>query len=454
MRNPIRRRSRRVSVVLGLVLVAAGAAWVGGSPVARGAAAPDGATSRVSVGSTETQSDGRSFDPPAISQDGRFVVFTNDGSNLVDGDTNGSFDVFVRNTVTGTTRRVSVSSNETQAEGHEGEPIGTGSLTISADGRYVAFMSDASNLVPGDTNGRSDVFVRDRATGTTRRVSVSSSERQANTGAGGASISANGRYVAFGSRASNVVPGDTNQRADVFVRDRSTGTTRRVSMTSNQSQADDDSYTPVLSADGQRVAFLSVASNLVAGDTNGWPDVFVRYRPTGTTYRVSVSSTEVQSIGNQAGSLAISADGAYVAFFSTASNLVSGDTDHGDVFVRDRKAGTTERVSVANNGAQSNSGGDDASISADGQRVTFASSADNLVSGDTNGWIDVFIRDQVAGTTSRVSVSSDQTQGDGNSYQGAISGDGDHVAFVSEATDLVLGDTNSLFDTFVRDFAP
>jgi Tol biopolymer transport system component len=227
-----------------------------------------------------------------------------------------------------TTVRVSVSSSDTQANSRSMSPA------ISADGRYVAFESYASNLVAGDTNDRRDVFVGDRVTGTTERVSVSSSGTQANSRSMSPAISADGRYVAFNSDARNLVAGDTNRAQDVFVHNRSTGTTRRVSKSSSGTQANQRSSTGGISADGRYVAFESWASNLVAGDTNDRSDVFVRDRATGTTQRVSVSSAGTQA--NQGSwDPAVSADGRYVAFGSYASNLVAGDTnDVGDVFLR------------------------------------------------------------------------------------------------------------------------
>ncbi len=191
---------------------------------------------------------------PAISSDGRYVAFGSDASNLVSGDTNAARDVFVRDRKLGTTRRVSVSSTETQ-----GNSVSFGLPAISSDGRYVAFGSDASNLVPGDTNRSADVFVRDRKLGTTRRVSVSSTETQGNSPVsfGPPAISSAGRYVAFGSDASNLVSGDTNGSADVFVRDRKLGTTRRVSVSSTGAQGDSGSFGPVISSRGRYVSFSS-----------------------------------------------------------------------------------------------------------------------------------------------------------------------------------------------------
>jgi Tol biopolymer transport system component len=317
------------------------------------------------------------------------------------------------------------------------------SPAISADGRFVAFESTASNLVAGDTNESTDVFVRDRVAGTTERVGVASDGAQANSDSYSPVISADGRFVAFESLASNLVVGDTNGSGDVFVRDRVAGTTERVGVASGGAQANRDSLSPAVSADGRFVAFESTASNLVAGDTNSTRDVFVRDRVAATTERVSVGSDGAQANGY---SLlpAISADGRFVAFESYASNLVAGDTNEStDVFVRDRVAATTERVSVADSLSPV--------ISADGRFVAFASYASNLVAGDTNGSRDVFVRDRVAGTTERVSVASGGAQANRDSHRAVISADGRFVAFLSTASNLVAGDTNGSGDVFVRD---
>jgi Tol biopolymer transport system component len=285
------------------------------------------ALARVSVSSSGVQANGES-NSPAISSDGRYVAFDSDASNLVSGDTNGRRDVFVHDRQTGQTTRVSISSGGVQGNAVSVAP------TISADGHYVAFNSVSSTLVSGDTNNESDVFVHDRQTGQTTRVSVSSSGAQGNFGSGSQAISADGRYVAFLSSATNLVSGDNNGNADVFVHDRQTAITTRVSISSGGAEANGSSYEPVISADGRYVAFHSYATNLVSGDTNGERDVFVHDRQTGQTTRVSVSSGGVQASGASV-EAAISGDGRYVAFDSWVSNLVSGDTNNtGDVFVR------------------------------------------------------------------------------------------------------------------------
>jgi hypothetical protein len=233
-----------------------------------------GLTERVSVSSAGDQGNGDSY-CPSIDADGRFVAFYSEASNLVPGDTNGKPDFFVHDRETGLTERVSVSSTGEQANGWPGSTT----ASISADGRYVAFSSWATNLVPGDTNGQMDVFLRDRLAGTTERVSVSSSGAQGNNESGGAAVSADGRFVEFGSYASNLAPGDANGKRDIFVRDRLTGLTERVSVSSFGDEGDDDSQYPTgISADGRFAVFDSLASNLVPGDTNGHVDVFVHDR--------------------------------------------------------------------------------------------------------------------------------------------------------------------------------
>jgi len=323
--------------------------------------------------------------------------------------------------------------------------------SISADGRYVTFGSLATNLVSDDTNNTYDVFVHDRQTGETTRVSVASDGSQANNGANVPSISADGRYVAFESNATNLVNGEPNNLRDIYVHDRQTGETTRVSVASDDSQADNGSSWPSISADGRYVVFLSNATNLVSGDTNNTYDIFVHDRQTGETTRVSVASDGSQAY-NGSYWPSISADGRYVAFPSNATNLVSGDTNNQkDIFVHDRQTGETTRVSVASDGSQANNTSDHPTISADGRYVTFHSWATNLVGGDTNNKVDIFVHDRQTGETTRVSVASDGTQADTESYLPSISADGRYVAFESFATNLVDNDTNNYPDIFVHD---
>jgi Tol biopolymer transport system component len=403
-------------------------------------------TSRVSVGSAGRQGDDRS-ETPSISADGRYVAFTSQALNLVPGDTNGGTDVFVHDRTTGVTSLVSVSTAGFQGSDSSYAP------SISADGRFVAFISAATNLVPGDTNLLTDdVFVHDRANGVTSRVSVNSAGVQGNDTCLSLSISADGRYVAFGSGASNFAPGDTNEASDVFVHDRTTGATSLVSADLAGVPGNDGSYEqPSISADGRFVAFRSRASNLVLGDGSHVDDVFVRDRETETTTRVSVDSAGGEGNAMSA-SASISADGRFVAFESGASNLVPGDTNmHFDVFVHDRVSGITLRVSTDSGGTQANGASREPSVSPNGRFVAFWSDASNLVPGDTNGTSDVFVHDRLTGVTSRASVDSAGVQGNSRSaHRPSISADGRIVAFPSDASNLVPGDTNGVRDVFVH----
>jgi Tol biopolymer transport system component len=467
-----------------------------------------GVTTLVSRSSSGQEANQQTFDPPSVSGNGRYVAFASWASDLVPGDTNQTPDAFVRDLVTGTTTRVSVSSSGEQGAGVTSIP------TMSRDGRYVTFTS-TSLLVPGmhrvvcgndaavaGSAGCYNVYIHDMRTRQTRLVSVSSSGSQTGSEATGSgstvsSISANDRYVAFSSTSPDLVPHDTNatfqnenaQGYDIFVRDLRAGTTRRVSVSTRGAQANGDSKNPVISGDGRYVLFASAASNLVPHDTNdtsgvqGDWDVFVHDLRTGRTTRVSVSRSGNQgdeSSGYVSGFpqcktqgcatfplLGISAHGRYAAFASDATNLVPHDTNGAsDVFVRDMRTGRIIRISVSSDGRQANGGSAWSPMSADGRYVAFYSDASNLVPGDTQACsdtnpnigtplfaqpetcADVFVRDLRTGITTRVSVSSAGKQGDAGSYRPAISADGRVVVFVSQATDLARGDQNGWIDVF------
>jgi Tol biopolymer transport system component len=284
-----------------------------------------------------------------ITPDGRYIAFVSTATNLISSDTNGVADSFAYDRWNGTTELVSVGSGGVQGDNESYAPL------MSADGRYAAFISLADNLVPGDTNGALDVFVRDRQAGTTQRVSVSSSGAQANGTFGfnvSVAISADGRYVVFSHGAWNLVPGDTNGIPDIFVHDLYNGTTERVSVDSGGLQANGESWSAWLSGEGRYVAFLSGASNLVSGDTNGSWDVFVRDRRLHTTERVNIGSVGLQADGLPARYLNVSSDGRFVVFDSGATNLVPGGTGGwSQVYLRDR-AGGTSFTSTCNPGSQ------------------------------------------------------------------------------------------------------
>ncbi len=323
---------------------------------------------------------------PVVSKDGRFVAYESYSTNLVASDTNGQLDVFVRDMKAGITTRISVDSAGTQANGASYNP------SMSDDGRYVAFMSEASNLVAGDLNSRADVFLHDRKTGTTSIVSVTTAGNQGGGNSNLPSLSADGRFVAFESE-SPLVPTAIGA-SQVYVRDLALGVTTQVSLDSSGAGANAASTSSALSKDGRYVAFVSGASNLVPGDTNGQSDVFVRDRKKGATTRVSIASSGVQT-DNTSFRPAISGNGRIVAFESYASNLVAGDGIGSiDSFLHDRKTGLTTAASVDTAGTLANAPSGGLSISANGRFVVFESAATNLVAGDGNGLNDVFLRDR------------------------------------------------------------
>jgi LPXTG-site transpeptidase (sortase) family protein len=408
------------------------------------ALAAPGDTTRVSVDSSGAQGNGSSGHA-SISSDGRYVAFTSYANNLVTGDSN-DLDAFVHDRATGITTRVSVDSSGAQANNDTYL-----TLSFSSNGRYVAFISSATNLVAGDTNRMLDAFVHDCITGVTSRVSVDSSGTQGNHNSFSSSISSDGRYVAFMSTASNLVAADTNGQLDVFIHDRTTGITSLVSVDSSGAQGNGYSHDPSISSDGRYVAFWSYASNLVVGDTNGKQDIFVNDRNTAVTTRVSVGASGAEGNGHSYDP-SISSDGRYVVFVSDASNLVSGDTNGMfDVFMHDRATGITMRASVDSLGVQGNGYSSKPSVSSDGQYVVFTSDSSNLTVGDTNGKQDIFVHDSNMGTTIRVSVDSSEAQGNDHSYDPSISSDGRYVAFTSHASNLVSGDTNWGGDVFVHE---
>jgi hypothetical protein len=379
----------------------------------------------------------------SISADGAIVSFDSSATNLVAGDTNGVDDAFVHDLRTGITERVSVDSSGAEADGATEIPF------LSADGRFVAFSSFATNLVAGDTNQHVDAFLHDRSTGSTERVSVDSSGGEANGGSFAYAVSADGQVVAFQSDASNLVTHDTNAFQDVFVHDRSTGITERVSLSTSGHQGNSYSEKAYLSRDGRFVAFSSFASNLVHTDLNGVWDVFVHDRAAGTTERVSIDSSGTEGDLDSFVS-SISADGRFVTFYSTATNLVAGDTNGvNDAFLHDRATGVTERISVDSNGGEGDKDSYLSAVTPDGALVAFYSDATNLVAGDSNGVSDVFVRDRTAGSTVRVSLASNGGQASGNSWWPSISDNGRRVSFASLATNLVAGDNNKVTDAFV-----
>jgi Tol biopolymer transport system component len=382
---------------------------------------------------------------PSISGDGNRIAFQSFADDLVAGDGNGLSDIFVRDVQNGTTERVSV-----DRFGHDANAGGFGP-SISANGRYVAFQSDASDLVFGDGNGVNDVFVRDLRTDRTERISAGVKANDPTRRVDGASISGDGRLVAF-----QVSVGSPVFFTEVYVRDRVAHTTFEVSVSKTGGQADGSSGQPRISRNGDYVAFISSASNLVAAETNGSGDVFRRNLAAHHTVLVSRDRfggpADEQAYG---GAPAISADGRYVVFHDQASDLVANDTNgEPDVFRRDLEARKTVRVSVTSDEEQVSGFGSfhtvGMGISDGGRYVAFSSDFSFLTDNDRNGQPDVFLRDVAAGTTTLVSVGLDGQSPNGYSTQPSITGNGCFVAFSSFADGITANDTNNLVDDIFR----
>jgi len=333
------------------------------------------------------------------------------------------------------------------------------SHAISADGRYVVFESSATNLVDNDTNGWNDIFLRDRQLGTTVRINLGAGGVEANQDSGNPTISRDGRYIAYESAATNLVSTATNGVYHIFRYDTVTKTTVHVSKTTGGVQGNGTSQYPSISNDGRYVSFTSLATNLIAGDTNARPDVFRRDITSNVTIRVSVTNAGAQGNNTQTRNInmtsSISGDGRYVLFRSSASNLVAGDTNGlEDLFVRDVVGATTKRVSLSNTGVQPNNTSYMGKISNDGRYVVFSTAATNLVTGDTNIAEDVFVRDRTLNNTTRVSISTSGAQtpvGGLGSNKPSISDDGRYVVFTSYDDTLIADDTNAVADTYMRD---
>ena len=399
---------------------------------------------------TQTTADSKAT---ALSADGRFVAFITT-SKLVADDTNTFADVYLKDRSTGAVTLIS------RGDGVSGT-IGNGNVfsapSVSGDGRFVVFGTSSSNLVAADADATTDTYVRDTVAGTTTLVSVSSAGVKGNSDSAIPHISADGKFVAFVSSATNLVTGDTNAVNDIFLRDLTANTTVRVSTDSaGGQQTGGGSVNSNISGDGRYVIFDSNATNLVLNDTNAKSDVFVKDTITGTTRRVSVASDGSQGNGNSGSigfgaTVGISADGKYAVYQSDATNLVGGDAGgFTDIFLRDITGGTTTRMSTDASGNQQNAAATGATISGNGRFVAFQSGANNLVAGDGNGFVDIFVKDRITGAITRANVSRDGVEANGASAAPALSRTGEFVSFDSGATNLVAVDGNGSFDAFVH----
>lgn len=335
----------------------------------------------------------------AISQDGAFVAFASNGQGLVPADANSYSDIFAYERATGQMTRVSVASNGTPGNGHSTSPA------ISANGRYIAFVSTATNFSGFTRSGAYNIFRHDRVTHGTAYVSRARDNAEGNGWSGNPSISDDGRYVAFTSLASNLMDGDTANSWDVFVRDVDSWTTKRVSVSSQGAAANngDFSMTAQISGNGRYVVFDSIATNLVSGDTNGKRDIFLHNLDTNQTTRISLGMNGAQADGDSIVPQ-ISFDGRFILFVSKAKNLVPSDANgYNDIFLYDRERSGNKivRISVSAAGVEANNASGHPHLSADGRYITFASAASNLVPGDGNGVDDIFIYHRVSAPLSQ-----------------------------------------------------
>ncbi|MCU1351805.1 MAG: domain protein beta Propeller, partial [Acidimicrobiales bacterium] len=363
-----------------------------------------------------------------VSGDGNTIVFESAAHEIVPEDHN-RWDIYAYDRLTASSTRVSVSSDGTQGDSTSAEP------SVSTLGRFVAFSSYSTNLVVGDTNRARDVFLRDRQAGTTTQISQAADGTDANGGSYMPAISGDGRYIAYVSTATNLVAGDSRYVAQVLVYDRVSGVTTRVSAASDGTIADDSSYAPSISGDGRYITFGSRASNLVTGDPN-WSDVFLRDQVAGTTTKVSAPTFAMYGYGSS-----ISADGRFIV--SAGARLVTETEGRPAILVTDRQLGETSVVATGPESAESL---ELPRISRGGRYVTFETRGSNVVPGDTNAAPDVFVTDRVTGTIRRVSVGFDgretATRPTQASHGPTISDDGRFIAYYSSGSNLVPGDDN------------
>lgn len=482
--------SKAVASSLALVILTSsavlGIAPDAGSAEAGSRSSRPGHIERISVAHDGGDTDGLS-ETPAISGDGSVVAFTSFATNIVSGDSNAARDVFVFHRDTGTYEMASVSSDEVQT------PRGFDVLdepSISRDGRYVAFVSHAPNLVAGDKNCSSpspggslcgrDVFVRDLVAGTTERVSLGVGGRESNGPTMGARISGNGRFVTYMSEATNLVAGYTTRCGlpcgDVYVFDRETRKTELISVTPSGGNGSDTSRLPGISNSGRYVAFASWAKDLVPGMESSPLLIYLRDRQTGTTELISKNNAGVPAneVSSHTGHPTVSDDGNLVVFTSGASNLVPNKKNNtvakgrtvsipGDVYVRDRAREVTQRVSVSSAGAEGidSSGAGEPALDASGRFVVFGGESTNLAPsqrGPDSFVTDSFIHDRSTGITNLLSVNARGDQANLLTFEMAISADGRFAVFSSLATNLDKGadpgPPGGDMDVFIQELRP
>ncbi|MBI5434255.1 MAG: hypothetical protein HZA52_15585 [Planctomycetes bacterium] len=386
-------------------------------------------------------------DFPVVSGDGTVVCFSSGATDLIVGDATPPTepDVYAWDLGSTTPELVSVSTAGVQAS------RSASAHWTSWNGDLVLIASEATNLVPGDTNGKADWFVRDRAAGTTTRVNLSETGLELNADTYAGKMTSDGRYFVFTTPATNVVAGDLNPKQDVFLRDLVTGVVAIVNIDTLGAQGTDSCGPGLVTEDGRLVVFDTLG-NLAPCDTNlALPDVYVRDRVLGTTTCLSLDTSGVASGGSLND---ISGDGRFVVWQTSAKNVVPGPWNvQVHVYLTDRLLGTTERVSVATTGIQANDDSSRGRVSLDGRFVTFESSASNLFPGIGIGWR-VYLRDRVAKTTTLICQNDLGVSADGPSFRPAISDDGTVIAFQSDGKNLSAIPLHGLPNVFVRSCPP
>jgi hypothetical protein len=410
----------------------------------RASATVPGVNEITSVSSGGAQGDQNADSNTSISGDGRYVVFASRATNLVSSDTNAKSDIFVRDRASSTTTRISVSSSGTQANDDSSDP------RISNDGRYVVFASVASNLVTGDTNSAQDVFIHDMQTGTTVAADTNASGTLSNNNSEWPDISADGRFVVFDSVGSNLVSGinPNGVGAQIFVKDMYVGAIKTLSVDGSGNEGNGASSIPKIDCSGNVVTFYSDASNIVSGDTNGHGDIFVDVLGWSGDQLDNVT----QSANNLAEYPAISCNGNVISYASGATNIVSGDANgYWDIFGYNRLTKSNTMISLTSTGAQGNDHSSYPSVSDDGRYVAFQSNATNF-SIYPDGWspsANIFVHDNKTGSTQVITfsqVSTGYLTGDAGTP--TISADGSSVAYVYGSNHLISSDTNGYIDIY------
>lgn len=388
-------------------------------------------------------------DIPFVSADGTAVAFSSNATNLDPADTDPYGDVYLKDLASGDIQLISTSATGVKGNGSSGFPH------ISDDGSTVVFSSTATNLHPDDTDGDYDVYVKDLASGDLVLASTSEAGINANAYAFADAVSADGSTVAFSSYATNLDPADTDPAMDVYLKNVATGVLVLASTSDAGVKGDGASQGWSLSADGSKVAFSSRASNLDPADTDTIGDAYVKDVTTGDIVLASTSDTGVKSNADILSVMSLSADGSRLAFFCAANTLDPADTDGStDVYVKDLVSGDIVLASTSDTGVTGNGYDSGPSLSADGGRVAFTSESTNLDPGDTNAVRDVYVKTLATGDVVLSSTSSSGVKGNGPSAEASLSADGSAVAFVSDSTNLVAADTDTVRDVYVKTSNP